>query len=249
MGQKGQAEPMDEMGRMDHGQAVEQMAAERYLLNELTLEQRDAFEEHVFDCHNCALDLRAAAAFMEEAKVQLPALVAAATPPAVDAVKRRSKWEGWFSFARPAFAVPAFAALLAVIGFQNFVTLPGLRSQADSPRLMAWTPLHGATRGGAATITADRKQGVALPIDVSPQPGAGPFASYSFELIDPQGKTAWTGSMAAPASGEGGSQRILLAVPGALLRNGAYTVAVSGVADNGGRTQLDRYSFNLAITQ
>jgi len=237
----------NQMGRMDHGQAVEQMAAERYLLNELTPEQRDAFEEHVFDCHDCALDLRAAAAFMEEAKVQLPALAAAAAPPAINAVKRRSRWEGWFSFGRPAFAVPAFAALLAVIGFQNFVTLPALRSQADSPRLMAWTPLHGATRGGAASVTADRKHGVALPIDVSPQPGAGPYASYSFDLIDPQGKTAWTSSMAAPASGDGQGQRILLAVPGALLKNGSYTVAVSGVADNGGRTPLDRYTFNLAL--
>jgi len=237
----------NQMGRMDHGQAVEQMAAERYLLNELTSEQRDAFEEHVFDCHDCALDLRAAAAFMEEAKVQLPTLAAAAAPPAINAVKRRSRWEGWFSFGRPAFAVPAFAALLAVIGFQNFVTLPALRSQADSPRLMAWTPLHGATRGGTASVTADRKQGVALPIDVSPEPGAGPYASYSFDLIDPQGKTAWTGSMAAPASGDGQGQRILLAVPGALLKNGSYTVAVSGVADNGGRTPLDRYTFNLAL--
>ena len=60
---------------MDHSQAVEQMAAERYLLNELTPEAREAFEEHVFDCHECAMDIRAAAAFVDEAKIQLPALV------------------------------------------------------------------------------------------------------------------------------------------------------------------------------
>ena len=31
---------------MDHNQAIKEMAAERYLLNELTPELRDAFEEH-----------------------------------------------------------------------------------------------------------------------------------------------------------------------------------------------------------
>ena len=49
---------------MDHNEAIEQMAAERYLLDELTPELRDAFEEHAFDCPECTLDLRAGAAFI-----------------------------------------------------------------------------------------------------------------------------------------------------------------------------------------
>ena len=49
---------------MDHGEALQMMAAERYLLDELTPEERDAFELHMFGCHECALDLRAGAAFM-----------------------------------------------------------------------------------------------------------------------------------------------------------------------------------------
>ena len=61
---------------MNHSEAVEQMASERYLLNELTPDARDAFEEHVFDCPECALDLRAGTLFVHEAKVQLPELVA-----------------------------------------------------------------------------------------------------------------------------------------------------------------------------
>ena len=32
---------------MNHSEAVEQMTSERYLLNELTPDARDAFEEHV----------------------------------------------------------------------------------------------------------------------------------------------------------------------------------------------------------
>ncbi len=62
---------------MEHNEAVQQMAVERYLLDELTPELREAFEEHVFDCQECTLDLRAGVAFVEEAKVQLPGLVLA----------------------------------------------------------------------------------------------------------------------------------------------------------------------------
>ena len=53
---------------MNHSEAVEQMTSERYLLNELAPDARDAFEEHVFDCPECALNLRAGALFVHEAK-------------------------------------------------------------------------------------------------------------------------------------------------------------------------------------
>jgi hypothetical protein len=235
---------------MEHSQAVEQMAAERYLLNELTPEAREAFEEHFFDCPDCALDLRAAAAFMDEAKVQLPAIIASApVRPSAGAVKPRANRDQWFSWLRPAFAVPAFAALLVLIGYQNLVTMPALRSEADQPRLLAWTPLHGATRGGArTTITADRQHGVDLPIDLTPLPGSPAYGSYAFDLVDAQGKTVWTGSIASPATGESGAQRISLAIPAAMLRKASYTVAVSGVGSNGERTPVDKYTFDLAFT-
>lgn len=239
---------------MDHNQAVKEMAAERYLLNELTPEARDAFEEHVFDCPECALDLRATAAFVNEAKVQLPAMIAEQTaaqqtaPPLTGAVKPKVKRDNWFSWARPAFAMPAFATLLLALGYQNFVTLPALRLQATQPRLLAWVPLHGATRGGAPIfVSADHQRGVALPIDLSPEPGSPAYTSYAFDLLDAQGKLIWSGVLAAPQTGDA-SQRVLLAIPGGLLRNGSYTVAVSGVETQGNRTPVDRYVFDLVFT-
>lgn len=234
---------------MDHTEAVKQMAAERYLLDELTPNAREAFEEHAFDCPDCALDLRAAVAFVDEAKDQLPELAqkSAATAPSATA-KPGFKWDGWFSWARPAFAVPTFAALLMVVSYQNLVTLPGLRAEATQPRLLPWIPVHEATRGGAGTqINADRVHGVALPLDLSPQPGMDAYPSYSFDLLDPQGKLVWTGAMAAPAASDSGSQRILLAIPGAMLHNGAYTVAISAVGPHGEGIPIEKYLFNLAL--
>ena len=124
------------------------MAAERYLLDELTLEERDAFETHLFDCPECALDLRAGAAFVDEAKIQLPELTAnspASTP--ADAKKRRGKTGDWFLWWRPAIAAAAFASLLAVVGYQNLVTYPALREAANEPRVLPRAPMHGETRG------------------------------------------------------------------------------------------------------
>src|SRR3974377_1629150 len=97
---------------MDHDQAVQQKATERYLLNELDPEMRDQFEEHLFDCQECAVDVRAAAMFVEQSKIVLaeqPALATARVPAA------RPEKAGWLAWFRPAFAVPVLALLLAVI--------------------------------------------------------------------------------------------------------------------------------------
>ena len=49
---------------MDHSESIRLMAAEKYLLGELAPELREQFEEHFFDCQECALDVRAGAALV-----------------------------------------------------------------------------------------------------------------------------------------------------------------------------------------
>jgi len=235
---------------MDHGEAVKQMAVERYLLNEMAPEEREAFEEHVFDCHACALDLRAGAAFVDEAKAQLPNLTATLpAPPTAGTRKPRTRWTDWFSWMRPAFAAPVFAALLIVLGYQNLVTFPALRARANEPRLLPALPLHGATRGGEIlTITADRSHGFALPFDFYRQAEIADYAAYSFDLYDPQGKLSWTGTIAVPDDKQSPEQRISLEIPGATLRDGNYTVAVAGIGSHGERAEVARYVIDLHLT-
>lgn len=232
---------------MNHSEAVEQMTSERYLLNELAPEARDAFEEHLFDCPECALDLRAGALFVREAKVQLPQL--AASQAGSGMAKASGKRNPWFSMWRPAFAAPAFAALLIVVGYQNFVTFPALRQSANEPRLAPLAPLRSATRGGTLpTFTADRTHGVALPVDLVVDPEAAPAASYSFDLRDPQGKLVWTGSLPAKAQGPDSDQSFSLTIPGGMLQSGSYSLMVTSVTAQGGRTPVEQYNFDIVMT-
>jgi len=235
------------------------MAAERYLLDELPHDLREAFEEHLFDCPECALDLRAGAAFVDEAKAQLPSL--AAFPASAELPRHRVKRENWLNWLRPAdwlrpaFAAPVFAGLLLVVGYQNLVTLPALRVAANQPRLLPWAPLRGSLRDGARlTLSADRKFGVALPVDLpaqTDQPDQQPnpaYTGYSLDLYGPDGKLAWTSVVPAAGDSQSPAQRLSLVIPGAMLQNGTYALAVSGIAPHGERTALDRSTFDLHLT-
>src|ERR1700680_2060316 len=102
---------------MDHSESIRLMAAEKYLLGELSPDLREQFEEHFFDCQECALDVRAGAALVEHSKVVL------SEPVAESPVRVRVPSNpGWFAWLRPALVVPALAVLLALIMYQNLVT-------------------------------------------------------------------------------------------------------------------------------
>src|ERR1700751_3098851 len=88
---------------MDHEEAVREKATERYLLDELDPELRDQFEEHLFDCQECALDVRAAAMLVEQSKV---ILAESTVPSVVKEPARATAKPEWFAWLRPAFAVP-----------------------------------------------------------------------------------------------------------------------------------------------
>ena len=53
---------------MDHNEALQLQAVEKYVLGQLPPSLRDEFEEHFFDCQECALDVTATAAFVDNAR-------------------------------------------------------------------------------------------------------------------------------------------------------------------------------------
>jgi len=231
---------------MNHSEALKQMAVERYLLDEMGPDARNEFEEHMFDCTECALDVRTGVVFIDEAKKQLPkmAVVMDAGPELAEkAAKARRDWFAWL---RPVYMAPVMAALLLVVGYQNLVVLPGLRTAANEPSLAPSTPLRGATRGDGdhQKLTTTVVQGLSIP-DVLPADGTG-YVSYVVELVNPQGKTAWSKTVVVPQAGEPG---LTLTIPGRVLENGTYMLKVAGVDAQGARTPVATSTFDLTVTK
>jgi Putative zinc-finger len=227
---------------MDHDEAVRQKATERYLLDELDSERRDEFEEHLFDCQDCALDLRSAAMFVEQTKVILGQLPAVA--PVVRPVTSRpipSEKPGWFAWFRPAFALPVFALLLVVVGYQNLVVLPHLTEAVNRPQIVPWASINVSTRGTNGTVVKTRRgQGFSLLLNLPPEDG---LASYQADLYNPAGKLEWSGSISAPAAAEG---RIVF-IPGNDRQSGTYTLVVRETGAAGENKEISRHPIDLQV--
>jgi hypothetical protein len=224
---------------MNHSEAASLMATEKYLLDELPPDLREQFEEHLFDCHECALDVRAASVFLEQGKAVL-------ANPAPTPAPTRNNDLGWFAWMRPAFAVPAFAALLLVIGYQNLVTYPALKSavsQNQAPQILTAAPLlSSATRGeGALPITIRPEEPFLLPLDIPPQEGV---SSYQIQLQNPAGGVEWSVSVSAEAA----RNSLPIRAPG-VTQAGQYAVVVVALNPQGEKVSEVRYAFALQFAR
>jgi hypothetical protein len=222
---------------MDHDEAVRQKATERYLLDELDPELKEQFEEHLFDCQDCALDVRAAAMFLEQSKIALaerPAPVGSVSVP----VPIKTGWLAWF---RPAFAIPVLALLLVVVGYQNLVTYPHLMQAANQPQVGPWASVNVSTRGALpAVIKAHRGEGFAVLVNLPPEG----FARYTADLYNPAQKLEWSGPMSAAGDD---SERRQIYIPAANHQAGTYTLVVRGVTSAGESQEVGRNAIELQI--
>lgn len=223
---------------MDHKDAVRLKATERYLLNELDPDQLDQFEEHLFDCQECALDVRAAAMFVEQGKNILAEPATAAQE--VRTPEPRKSWLTWF---RPAFAVPAMALLLLVVGYQNLVEFPAAHSKSAIPEVMPSAAMNIATRGAdVPVVAATQGQDVSLFVDLPPD---GAYSSYIADLYNPAGTVEW--SLPIPAEAVV-NDSVSVRVPGSRLAGGIHVLAIRGIPRDGSSpTEIGRHSFELRL--
>ena len=218
---------------MDHTAVVREKMTEKYMLQELEPEVRDEFEEHYFDCPECALDVRAAHQFVQESKVVL------AEEPQSVLVRAASRPEpirsGWFAWFRPAFAAPVFALLLAVIVYQGR-TNSRLQHALNSPQIMASAVVNLSVRGTEPILVpAHPGQAYALSLNVPPDSG---YSSYKLDLYSSQGALEW--SRTIPASG---NDALSVYMPGTGDEPGA--LAVHGVKVSGESVSLGRFQIEL----
>jgi hypothetical protein len=171
---------------MDHSEAVRLQAAVKYVLGELPPAQRDEYEEHCFDCAECALDLKAAAAFVDNSREVLGEEASEKAPRVRVAVRG-----GLFEWLRPIVAVPAFAVLLLALSYQSLVTVPHWKNaavQATAPRvLLPYSLIATNTRGiEAQTFRVQPDEPFGLYVDVPNDPA---YSTYELRLEDPTGNS------------------------------------------------------------
>lgn len=224
---------------MDHTAVVRDKMTERYLLNELDSDLRDEFEEHYFDCHECALDVSTGAQFVEYSKqilAERPEPILIRSTPTPQPVSR-----GWLDWFRPAFAVPALALLLLVAGYQNLVTFPDLRAELKRPQVLPAVSVNMGTWGAGGSATpVPEGQGLLLFVRIPPD---GSYARYTVDLLSPNGKPEGSFSI-APAAGQ---DQWPVMVPKIDRETGAYTMAVHGITTSGESKDLGSTSFQLQI--
>jgi hypothetical protein len=199
---------------MEHDEAIRSQAAGRYAAQELSPAEREAFEEHFFDCRECADQVRFELAFAANMR-------AGATKPSPEPVPYRTraagKWLGWLHL-RPAMAL-SFGANLALAAGLVYVVVTG------TPRPTArFTQPYFAPGPikGLANVHAIPAGETYYTVRFSAPGTAG--QSYAFEVLDETGKRQSSGSLQAPAGGD----ELNLQIPLDSLPAGAHILVVRG---------------------
>jgi hypothetical protein len=230
---------MEGIANMDHNEAIRSMIVEKYLLSDLTPELREEFEEHFFDCKECGDDVRTGAAFLEHSKTILSTVPAPVPARAVSSAPKIT-WASWLR----GLAVPTMAVLLAIVGYQNFATVPKLKSaiaEANAPRIFPSASLIAVNSRGASRpmVTVRKGEPFLLFLDINT---ASNSSSYLAELYSPAGSLEWS----LPISADAANETLPVRVPPGGRHAGTYTLVVSGVGAGGEKSlEVGRYPFEL----
>src|SRR5271163_1004886 len=220
---------------MDHTTAARTMAVEKYLLDEFSPEERDAFEEHFFSCDECAQEIRAGAALMKHGKQIFAHEQSVERPLAVPLRPPKREWLAWM---RPAFAVPALAFMLGIVVFQNLVQVPALHQSLvalNAPAVLPNADLHsGSARGDDHVVVAKPGELFQLTIDIPDTSNVAHMA----EMYDASGRKLWSLPIPEDAQKDG----LSLKMPGDLPA-GSYSLVVRQ-AGSVETSEVSRYVFN-----
>jgi hypothetical protein len=219
---------------MDHNEALRLQAAEKYVLGEFPQNLREEYEEHFFDCAECAVDVKAIAAFADTAREVLRREEAASTEKAAAPARG-----GWFAWLRPVVAVPALAILLLVIGYQNAVTIPSKQGKTALEASQVFTSSFSLkkvdTLGGDEGKTTDESkiqvrpdETFALQFDFTPRRA---FGGYICQLQDESGRSL----LQVKISGISANRELHFVVPGGVVRPGKYSLVLAGDPEANGR--------------
>jgi hypothetical protein len=194
---------------MTHDEAKKLMAAEAYILNDLETAERNAFEEHFFDCTDCAADVLDAAKIADGIR----------TGTNVVPFRHYSRW-----------AAAAAAAAVAVGLAYNYVpqvaTNSGHSSTAIRQRASVNTEEQaielGTTRGGALRYHIDATRPVSIYFGIEV---VNPIPPYRCELRDETGSVVWSKDV---RDMDEVKEAVRMDVPAGKFHTGEYSLKIRG---------------------
>jgi hypothetical protein len=199
-----------------HEQAMEDTAA-RYFLDELSEAERDAFEEHYFDCSVCAATVRVGAMLAGAAVLPEPLPAPIPFP-----VKKRALAH-WFFHA-------AAAMVVVVLGGKMYV------DNQPHAELIRQESISTAPRGPNDVYKLAEDEALALSFDVPP---GSDYQTYEIGVRTAAGKTIDTKTISAETAKK--NQSLLLRK----LPAGSYELVIEGVREDGNRAPVARRGFTV----
>ena len=218
---------------MDHAEATASQATERYLLDDLSAAEADAFEEHYFDCAECADDLRLGVQVMNGGRslareARAPSEAPVANAPVVSLAEHRARRASW---------IPAVAAAALVLA----VTAPVILKQQRDARAPVFEVasqesfLNVESRGANDVRTIDGSRPNVLWVDVPSEPV---YPRYEARIQQPDGAV-----LARPFTPDPEGKPTALTVRG--LAAGPHELVIVGIDQGGQQTGITRQRFNV----
>jgi hypothetical protein len=226
---------------MDHQEALRLQAVEKYLLGELTPELREQFEEHYFDCSECATGVKTLGTFLTASRLVLGEESIA---PRVSPHASWAERPGWFNWLQPVISLPAIMALAAIVVFQMTMAIRSARKHSTVQTVAevydSSFHLRGATRGaGTAEIVVRPDESFALDFDFIP---TRIFPNYKGSLLDSSGQAVLVFGL----KGEQSNKEVHVVIPKGKVQAGNFELVVVG--DSGPSNQIPKDSEVLRLS-
>jgi hypothetical protein len=216
---------------IDHEEATRNLMAERYLLSELTEEERGSYEEHLFSCQDCFEQIKVGTELVSQIR-QLGPDTAHSMPGFMSRIIK--------NVSQP-FTASVFALLICVSAFNvyQYKMIHGLRQAQITPSFFL---SDGAKAGGVKKVVVSPNARFDLSIQLLQ---SGDFSSYEGRVLteSEQVKSSF------PISAEQTKDTIHLLLDSGILRSGNYLIVVNGISADGSKSEVARYPFQIQVKE
>jgi len=216
---------------MDHLDAEQMKAVERYMLGDLAVSEVEEFERHFFDCPQCSEELRALTIFQENARAIFAGQDPAPIPASATVPESAAGW--WRGFS-PLWFSSAIAAALVLGIFAGYAAF----ASRENVQAVAAYPLYAQARGEETVVApAAGSRFYTLYLD---RTWDGDYPSYEAVLRDASGREKFTIPVKPGAAGDA----IHVLIPTRQLGAGKYVLVIEAAA-GAGKAELARFPFTL----